>query len=388
MAAKKLSAAQWKKVNKVLDADPARYGMPERVYGSAVLGSFNIRKLGAERKRDDATWQFLGRLCRRIDLLAVQEVMDDLSGLMRLKDEMGPEYHVVVSDKTGAFPGNLGLNERLAFIYRSSLVRRAAVVSDVTYDRSKVHEVLLENFHDISQAVQNYRDKLARFAQGKLKNKPKFQPPVFLSFIRQPYGVSFQLVGHPDTEPYEFMAVNAHLIFGEMGDRKREFNALMDWIIGREKQSTGTLFPGLFLLGDLNLDFDDPATDIGDINKYLQPIANKMGEPISVAFPFLEKHPQQKTVFRTNARQKQTFDHIGLFYRANRVPKEIRERPAGSNPRGPDYGVINFVNLFSKALHGVDFAKLPVSKKKAFYALFEHSVSDHMPIWLRIPLPD
>jgi len=89
-------------------------------------------------------------MCRRFDLLAVQEVLDDLSGLERLREEMGEEYRMIVSDKTGAFPGDLGLNERLAFIYRSSMVRRGPIVSDITYDRTKIHELLVDKFDAIS----------------------------------------------------------------------------------------------------------------------------------------------------------------------------------------------------------------------------------------------
>ncbi len=389
MAAGSITAAEWKKINREFDADSVRYGLPERVYGSAVLGSFNIRKLGAASKRSAATWRFLGRICARFDLLAVQEVLDDLSGLERLRAEMGDEYELIVSDTTGAFHGERGLKERMAFVYRRSLVRRASVVSDITYDRSKILNILYENFDAVAEAVDVYRRALARFEAGRRRKRPKLDMPVFLSFIRQPFAVSFRVVGHPEAQPYEFMAVNAHLIYGEMADRKREFAALMEWIIAREK-ATGddTEYPGYILLGDLNLDFNNPATDIGDIQRYLESFPNRSGDEIKVRFPFLEKHPGRNEVFRTNARQRETYDHIGLFYRAERIPEEIRTRKMGANPRGPDHGVVNFVELFSKALTGKVFADLPKRRHKAFYAKFEYSVSDHMPIWLRIPLPD
>ena len=53
-----------------------------------------------------------------------------------------------------------------------------------------------------------------------------------------------------------------------------------------------------------------------------------------------------------------------------------------------DYGVFDFVNLFSEALHGKAFAKLSAAERKTLVARFEHKVSDHMPLWLRLPLPD
>ena len=79
--ATQFTSAEWKTIRETLDANRSKYGLPEREYGSVLLGSFNIRKLGSSRSRSQATWEFLAEVCRSFDLLAVQEVMDDLSGL-------------------------------------------------------------------------------------------------------------------------------------------------------------------------------------------------------------------------------------------------------------------------------------------------------------------
>lgn len=387
--------AEWKQINEVLDANDAKdpalneteFGLPQRIYGSAVLASFNIRKLGSAHKRSGVTWEFLARLCRRFDLLAIQEVMDDLTGLERLRDLMGEEYGMIVSDKTGAFPGDAGLNERMAFLYRRSIVRRGPIVSDVTYDRSKVHQLLAENWEAVQPAMEQFADKLAEFEAGTRKTKPKLDIPLFLSFIRQPFTVSFEIVGHPEARRLRFMAVNAHLIFGETRDRKREFRALMEWIVAREGEiNPDVRFPGLVLLGDLNLDFDSPERDIEDIQEYLNTIPSKAGD-ISVRFPFLEKHPTRGLI-RTNARLSQTYDQLGFFYRESSFPKEVLEAKPGDSPVGPDYGVVDFVKLFSTTLNGgKNLDELSKPKRDELFKKFEHSVSDHMPIWLRLPLP-
>ena len=119
---------------------------PQREYGSVLLGSFNVRKLGSSRSRNADTWEFLADVCRRFDLLAVQEIMDDLSGLRRLMSLLGPEFSLVVSDLTGVFPGEPGLGERLGFIYRWNTLERMEVASDVTYDRSKVIDSIAGNY--------------------------------------------------------------------------------------------------------------------------------------------------------------------------------------------------------------------------------------------------
>ena len=100
--------AEWDRIERALMAEPRRFGFPERVYGSALIGSFNIRKLGAARARSRRTWAFLARICAQFDLLAVQEVMDDLGGLRTLMKLLGPDFGMIASDKTGAFPGDPG----------------------------------------------------------------------------------------------------------------------------------------------------------------------------------------------------------------------------------------------------------------------------------------
>ena len=81
--ATQFTSAEWDLINARLEADPERYGLPQWEYGSMLLGSFNIRKLRSSRSRSPDTWEFLVNVCRSFDMLAVQEVMDDLSGLRR-----------------------------------------------------------------------------------------------------------------------------------------------------------------------------------------------------------------------------------------------------------------------------------------------------------------
>ena len=57
-------------------------------------------------------------------------------------------------------------------------------------------------------------------------------------------------------------------------------------------------------------------------------------------------------------------------------------------PDGPDYGVFDFVNLFAVALEGEPYSDAwAKDRRKKFFARFEHNVSDHMPLWLRLPKP-
>lgn len=386
--------AEWDRIERALEADPRRFGFPERVYGSALIGSFNIRKLGAARARNRRTWSFLARICAQFDLLAVQEVMDDLTGLRTLMELLGPDFGMIASDKTGAFPGDPGLGERLAFVYNRRAVRRTEIATDITYDRSRLLATITANndkLHSALRPVAQYEAELAAWNErrrGRKPRRPKVRLPVFLSFIRAPFCVSFEIPGHPGTKPYRFMAINAHLYFGHfVDDRRQEFDALMDWIISRVNEQDKAYYPDYVLLGDLNLDYDRPETDRKRVEKHLKTFDGKTEDGIRVNFPFLDPHPKRSEVFRTNARLSETFDQIGLFFRDTRFPAHDVNASMGTSPQGPDYGVFDFVGLFAHALNDNSFVALSKTQKTALLSKFEHKVSDHMPLWLRLPLP-
>lgn len=378
---------EWEAIMAELEANPADYGFPQRVYGSALVGSFNIRKLGYSRSRNSETYDFLASVCRQFDLIALQEVMEDLSGLNEIMERLGPEFGMVVSDRTGAFPGDRGVPERLAFVFRWSVVQRGEVVSDITYDRSKVTQILFDNINTILAEKADYDEDMANYEAGRRKTKPKLDLPIFLSFIRQPFCVSFQIVGHPGTTPYQFMAVNAHLIYGTKQNRKQEFEALMDWITERVESNDKAYYPNFMLLGDLNLDYDNPEKDYANIVKYIKSFDDASGEQVNVNFPFLDVHKGETEQYYSNVLLSQRYDQIGLFFREEGFPVYSDNATMGDDPQGPDYGVFNFTALFAKAVLGKSVDELTKSELSSFADRYEHKVSDHMPVWLRIPLP-
>ena len=400
MARKGFSKAEWKRIRAELAANAGEYGLPDPVYGSVIGASFNIRKLGAKSKRSREEWSFLAEICRRFDLLAIQEIMDDLSGLRHLRELMGSEFGMIVSDTTGVFPGEPGLGERLGFIYNRRMVERTETATDITFDRTKLISTVAANYDSLKEVAEphirvfkKYNEQLAAFANGQRPDRPKkpkfdVQLPTFLSFIRSPFCVSFRIAGHPRTEPYEFLAINAHLYFGRfMSDRRQELDALMEWILARVRQDETTYAPNFVLMGDLNLDFDRPETDRKRIEKHLRGFAAKSGRKYIVNFPFLDKHPRHGRYLRTNARLSQTFDQIGLFCRDDRFPAFSDNRQMGSSRVGPNYGVFEFTQLICKALHGKRLGALTRNQKQELFSRLEHSISDHMPLWLRMPLP-
>ena len=120
-------------------------------------------------------------------------------------------------------------------------------------------------------------------------------------------------------------------------------------------------------MGDLNLDFDNPKTDRERIAKHIKAFdaeVNASNASANVYFPFLDPHPVQNTLFRTNARLKETFDHIGFFNQDVRLPQYKKRKSMGSHPQGPNYGMFNFVELFNDALNDKPISDLTTKQRK------------------------
>lgn len=395
----RLKIAEWEKINAELSRDPDFYGLPEGGReASLVMASFNIRKLGNPGNREREI-EFLSKFCSRCDLIAIQEVQDNLEGLVHLKNRMESkiagegEFELVVSDITGEVPGESGMSERLAFIYRKRRIKRLDMVSDLNIDRSSVIARLFENYELISKSKEDFESKMLEFNAGTRRTKPTYASPAFISFMRSPHVVAFEIPAANDQKPITFAAVNAHLIYGQQKERDAEFEALISWLTHRLKDQKRMTVDNFVLLGDLNLNFDKPIKDRKRIEGRLKKLNKEVfgdAEKRRVYFPFIDGNPITGENIRTNARSSQTFDQISFFLGAKekQFPNDQwRERVEKDKPDGFNYGVFNFSDLFARSLRGKPYSRLNKQEKAAMGKKFEHSVSDHMPIWVRIPRP-
>jgi len=98
--------------------------LPERnVSKSILLATWNLREFGRNRMcglRLEESLLFIAEIISHFDLIAVQEVNQDLRDLQRLMDLLGDWWEYIVTDVT---PGKSGNEERIAFIYDSRKVK-------------------------------------------------------------------------------------------------------------------------------------------------------------------------------------------------------------------------------------------------------------------------
>lgn len=425
--AKSFESGEWSLIEALADSQGADFGLPARRSDSVVLTSFNIRKIGLIKNKSPGAWAFLKRFCERCDLIAVQEVQDSLEALIHLKGLLGENYGLAVSDITGGIAGKQAMVERLAFLFRWDQIERTEVASDITIDRSAVLDTLYEERADFLLAFETrvmeldgWRQKvdlkLAPWKQavaeweaaGKPGRKPRkpsrpgkppFVLPHFLTFIRTPYCASFRIKGADGIEPYEFLAVNAHLLYGHQSkqreEREMEFRGLMKWLIERARQAKRMYHKNIILLGDLNLDFKNVDSRRDAIETEIKSLNDRiLKRRAKIYFPFIDAHPTRAhitpatdAIFRSNVRSNQTYDQIAIISNDKRLPRAEDRHKAGSVAGGFDFGMFDFLNLFAEALHGMPYKQLAKAQQKKFVAKFEHDVSDHMPIWIRLPKP-
>jgi endonuclease/exonuclease/phosphatase family metal-dependent hydrolase len=396
------TGAEWQKINTLYQQSAEDFDLPKRRNDSVIIGSFNIRKLGGIGKRTQQSWNFLKNTIERFDLIAVQEIMDDLSGFHHLLNLIGDDYGIVVSDVTGAKPGKGGNKERLGYIFNWKRIQRTALASDITFDRSEIAANLYNNRTAFSKAWKEHTKKLKTWEEkveekkllGKRgPSKPPIELPEFVSFIRQPHCVSFRIKGAANAKPYEFLVVNAHLLYGKnKHERKWEFQALLEWLTIRAKYVDKLYHPNIMLLGDCNLDFDNIPTMREEIDAFLKGLNKsvlKSKKAADANFPLLTKHPDpSKGFLKTALRQKQTYDQIGIFSNDPRLPTPDDNDVAGDVAGGYDYGVFNLANLVAQALHSKNIDEVTTKQRKAIYKKAEFDISDHMPIWMRLAIPN
>jgi len=104
-----------------------------------VLGTWNIRNFDDNRfghgPRTREDYYYIAEIISHFDVLAVQEVCDDLTPLERVMGILGSSYDYIITDLTEGRSGN---SERLGFIYDKHKVSFQGVAGELVLDNTSV----------------------------------------------------------------------------------------------------------------------------------------------------------------------------------------------------------------------------------------------------------
>jgi endonuclease/exonuclease/phosphatase family metal-dependent hydrolase len=172
-----------------------------------LLATWNIREFGANRRIE--SYHYLAEIISRFDLVAVQEVSKNLSGLEKVVSLLNLNWDYIVTDSTA---GTAGGSERMAFIY----------------DKSKVSFKKMAGEIVLSKEGQIFKE---------------------LQFARTPFCVAFQAGW------FRFNLTTVHIYYGTASDTKIEARRLaeiekaVEFLSQRAKEE-GTSY---IILGDFNI---------------------------------------------------------------------------------------------------------------------------------------
>jgi endonuclease/exonuclease/phosphatase family metal-dependent hydrolase len=106
-------------------------GVPERRRASKLLlATWNIREFESEKygPRQREALYYIAEIIDHFDIVAVQEVRDDLSSLERVMDILGGHWDYLLTDVTAGTQGN---KERMAFVYDTRKVQFGGLAGEI-----------------------------------------------------------------------------------------------------------------------------------------------------------------------------------------------------------------------------------------------------------------
>ena len=182
-----------------------------------MLATWNIREFDSEKygRRDREPIFYAAEIISHFDLVAVQEVRDDLSALNTLMKYLGNWWRYILTDVT---EGTMGNRERMAFIYDSRKINFGGLASEV-----------------VIPPVRRKGQKTLEPAQ---------------QLARTPFMVGFS-VGW-----FKFTICTTHILYGKgianEPNRIREIEALANFLAARAREEHAWA-KNMILLGDFNV---------------------------------------------------------------------------------------------------------------------------------------
>ena len=207
-----------------LRAKKLERGIPARAGGKVLLATWNIANFGQQQRRQK-DHRLIAEIASWFDMVAVQEVKDNIGGLIEVQRLLPPSYRVV-------FSGLEGNDERLAFLYDTAKIRLREEVGAVTVSPSEFKSIKLPGIAG-----------------------------TFNGFDRNPYLASFE------AGSFVFQVANVHQFFGSDTDKKDiarralETFAVARWAARREK-SKFALTKDIVAVGDFNMPKAEPGDPI------------------------------------------------------------------------------------------------------------------------------
>ncbi len=300
-------------------------GVPERtVDATLLLATWNIREFDSTKygTRDRESLLYIAEIINAFDLVAVQEVNEDLHALDKLLGYLGGWWKHLITDVTKGVAGN---RERIAFLYDSRKVNFGGLAG----------EVVLPSHGKSGKAADQ--------------------------FARTPFLVGFRAGW------FKFTICSAHIYYGksvaEDPVRVRELQDLGAFL-AEQAASKHAWARNMILLGDFNIFKVGDATLKALTDNGFHISEKLMGLPSNT---LRSKHFDQIAFMTPDVHDQLDKSRAGVFNYLDYVYKEEDE------------------SVYEKAMGEAYKEKTSAAKKTRYYKDWRtYQMSDHLPMWIEL----
>ena len=307
--------------------------IPRRgVAGTLLLATWNIREFDSTKygRRADESLLYIAEVVDRFDLVAVQEVWEDLSALEGLTDFLGGWWRYLVTDVT---EGRRGNRERTAFLYDSRKIRFGGLAGEI-----------------VIPPVE--------------KRGRELEPAKQLA--RTPFVVGFE------ADWFRFQICTTHILYGEADpedpERVEEIRALSGFLAERAAEKHAWA-KNMILLGDFNV-FDTTDATLRAITDAGFLIPEKLkGHPSNAP---KTKHYDQIAFVAPELENNLELSEAGVFDYYAQVYRE-EDEAAYAGEMGDAY------------LKTKEGEERDERARTTYYKTWRtYQMSDHLPMWIEL----
>lgn len=303
------------------------------VDNTLLLATWNIREFDSEKygPRMGSTYYYMAEIISHFDLVAIQEVRDDLTAFKKLMSILGNHWAYIVSDIT---EGKAGNGERMAFVYDTRKVRFTYMAGELVLPEKK---------------------------DGKT-----------LQFARTPYIVSFQ------SGWFKFNITTAHAYYGKgKPGMQRRVNEIREAALFLKNRSDREMKMIIKKKGLYNKWDNYSYVLLGDFN-----IINRENETYKALTKgtnfFIHDGVMKHNLEGTNVKRDMYYDQIAFLKKDDLLEM------------GDKAGVFDFFKyVFTETDfdHYKPFMKTKGAKTlKAYKDWRTYQMSDHLPLWVEMKI--
>ncbi len=308
-------------------------GIPRKnLDDSLLLATWNIREFDSKKhgKRDEECLYYIAEIISSFDLVAVQEIREDLTALKTVMDLLGSYWKYLITDVTLGTRGNM---ERMAYIYDSRKVAFKGLASEIV---------------------------IPPIEEGKKTIAPSDQ------LYRSPYLAAFQ------SGWFKFCICTVHIVYGESiaasPEREKEIRAIAEILAKLQKE---------------NADFGDNMIILGDFNIF---------KPTDVTFKAITDAgfyvPQKLQKLPANALKNKHYDQIAFISEQQQLT--IEEANAGVFDFYKYVYRLNDEAIYAPQIgkaylqDSKGAAKTDAQKAQYYKDWRTYQMSDHLVMWLEL----